>query len=356
MLRASPGEAGRAGGRSTGIRCRAWRQTCWYLREVFTNDSLYEVAPDTVSRIVGEDLWVVSGGRDGTTDAKYAAVRIWDARSGKLVHALKGHKQAITSVIYKPDIRMILTGSLDSSARLWNPMNISAFAGDQSLQTYSGYTHEVVGMACQTQGKYMVSASGSGTLHLWDIDQGISLRKKGMSSNFFLAISLIFAYPLGGLVDRWHPLRVTMWMKILNIPFPFLNYFFHVDYMSGLWLLVIHEPIGLLSAAAQMPLAVMLLPRAKYGQFSSANCAGQAVYGGSHGRGGRPGDGLAHRSYVLDGQLSLGICCHRRDHRHPGGGAGGDLLLLEASGRQGLRGSGVRGAQEGGGAELAQTH
>ena len=264
-----------------GFFGRSYHVVAGYFKDVFTNESLYDIPPDTKTKLLGEDLWVISGGQDGGTDEKNAIVRIWDTREGRtkpdgkpepdLVRQLKGHKKAITSVMYKPDIRMILTGSKDGIIRIWDPAQVSALAGDQSYKTYSGYTKSVTALACQTTGKYAANLSVDGSLHVWNLDEGISLYKNGMSGMFFNVVAMLLAYPLGALVDRWHPIRIVLWTQVFLLPFIFASYWVIQDYTSSFWLNVVRMPITNLAGAASMPLMVMLLPRVKYGQMCSAN-------------------------------------------------------------------------------------
>lgn len=47
-------------------------------------------------------------------------VRIWDARSGKLVDKLKGHIDSVYSVAFSPDGKILVSGSLDKTLKMWD--------------------------------------------------------------------------------------------------------------------------------------------------------------------------------------------------------------------------------------------
>lgn len=47
-------------------------------------------------------------------------VRIWDARSGKLLDRLKGHRDSVYSVAFSPDGKFLVSGSLDKSLKMWD--------------------------------------------------------------------------------------------------------------------------------------------------------------------------------------------------------------------------------------------
>ncbi len=268
----------------SSFRNLSYRSALDFLRNVFVNESLYAPGPDRYSRVHGEDCWVVSGGRDGVTDEVNSGVRIWDVEQGRLLpavealksQALKGHKKAITGVCYKQDLRVILSSSLDGSIRIWKPLDLTKAmtkqADDQSFKSFSGYTRGVTSLAVQSAGVRLVNASEDGALHTWDIDQGISLEKGNLyKGNFFALLLLILAYPLGMLVDRWNPIKIVLWSTFLGLPTTLVYYLFYHDYVSGLWIDLAMLPFNQLLAMAALPMMVMLYPKTKYGQFSSAN-------------------------------------------------------------------------------------
>ncbi|MFH1022991.1 MAG: MFS transporter [Planctomycetota bacterium] len=272
--------------KKTGIFNSGWLLVKWYFVQAFVNESLYDTPPDETSRVVGDDLWIVSGGRDGETDNFNALLRIWDISEGKLIQKLKGHKQTITSIVYKPEIRSVLSGSRDQSIRLWQPWDISKTATDQSFKSFSGYTRVVTGIACAGKGSMMVSVSDNhvtkgksrdevkqknGTLHVWDIDQGISLKKGGISGSFWAIISMLLLFPLGMLLDHFNALRVTLLMSVISIPFLFFSYYWVHDFASRNLIDMFQMPFGILAGIAGLPVSIMLFPRGKYGQFCSAN-------------------------------------------------------------------------------------
>jgi len=116
----------------------------------------------------------------------------------------------------------------------------------------------------------MVNASDTGELHLWEIDQGVSLKQVGAKASFFNILAILLAFPTVMLVDRFHPLRVTMLAALLIGPVQLGYYFFVHDYMSIMWLDCVKIPLYCLLSAASMPLTMQLYPKSKYGQFCAA--------------------------------------------------------------------------------------
>lgn len=47
-------------------------------------------------------------------------VRLWDARTGHLLHTLEGHGDEVRSVAFAPNGAVVASGSSDSSIRFWS--------------------------------------------------------------------------------------------------------------------------------------------------------------------------------------------------------------------------------------------
>jgi hypothetical protein len=82
---------------------------------------------------------IASGGDDQT-------VKLWDAKTGKLLHTLYGHTGAVTSVAFGPEGRTISAGSVDGAILIWSTdsggllLNLSVFEDRQWIAyNPSGY-------------------------------------------------------------------------------------------------------------------------------------------------------------------------------------------------------------------------
>jgi len=260
------------------LPARSWVMTQvhkvgFFLKEVFTNESLYTVPPDQTSKVIAQDGWVISGGRDGAKDEENARVRIWDVAKGELVRDLMGHKQAITCVLFKPDVRVIVSGSMDGRVLVWKTWAVSDAPGivDQSFKTLSGYTRGITSMAAVDAGEKLVNASVDGTLHVWNINRGVSLARGGLKGIFFSIFGLLLAYPMGALVDRWNPLRIFLVCSFIGLPFTVAYFLWYHSYVFGFWMDLIRTPFNMLLAWCAVPMLIIIYPKTKYGQFSSAN-------------------------------------------------------------------------------------
>ena len=82
--------------------------------------------------------------------------------------------------------------------------------------------------------------------------------------------SLVLAYPIGALVDRFHPLRVATVSMLLYAVSCFVGYAFIRNVETFAWALLAHGVLSGCYFTSSAALAQVLLPRARYTQFASA--------------------------------------------------------------------------------------
>lgn len=98
-----------------------------------------------------------------TTHAR--AADLWDARTGKLLHRLTGHRSLVTDAEFSPDSRLLVTASDDHDGRLWD------VGSGKLLHVLRGHFFPVRSAQFSPRGRWIVTASQfSGGL--WDADTG----------------------------------------------------------------------------------------------------------------------------------------------------------------------------------------
>ncbi|MCS6244978.1 MAG: hypothetical protein H2172_14145 [Opitutus sp.] len=85
-------------------------------------------------------------------------------------------------------------------------------------------------------------------------------------------------YPAGALGDRFHPLRVLVWVKLINLFFMplglvwlFFDFAPATAFNIAISISAINLPFAVLTEAMMQPMNMRLLPHDRYGQFCSAN-------------------------------------------------------------------------------------
>ncbi|KIK33397.1 hypothetical protein CY34DRAFT_713152 [Suillus luteus UH-Slu-Lm8-n1] len=103
-------------------------------------------------------------GRDGPRAE--CSIKIWDAKTGKLVATLKGHTSPVWCLAWTKDGKTLISGSSDYSIRTWNTTNW------QQTAVLDEHTHRIIGIAISPNGCILASASEDKTARLWNLENG----------------------------------------------------------------------------------------------------------------------------------------------------------------------------------------
>jgi WD40 repeat protein len=106
---------------------------------------------------------IVSGSWDTT-------LKLWDAATGREIRTFAGHSDWVRSVAFSPDGQQVLSGSGDKTLKLWDA------ATGREIRTFSGHSNRVNSVAFSPDGKQALSGSNDNTLKLWDIATGREIR------------------------------------------------------------------------------------------------------------------------------------------------------------------------------------
>ncbi len=92
--------------------------------------------------------------------------RLWEAESGKRLATFQGHTGYVSSAVFSPDGRHVLTASEDTTARLWDASTGGPLA---TFQAHSGYLSSAI---FSPDGRRVLTASGDATARLWEAENG----------------------------------------------------------------------------------------------------------------------------------------------------------------------------------------
>jgi Na+/melibiose symporter-like transporter len=129
-------------------------------------------------------------------------------------------------------------------------------------------------------------ACGIYTVFLQRDSLGLTLGQIGYIAAAVGGVQTILSYPAGMLADRFHPMRVMVWIKIglvvivpLNFIWLFANFTPLQAYHILILLAAIELPLGLLFDMTRQPMQMRTWPKSRYGQFCSFNAILQAAAG-----------------------------------------------------------------------------
>jgi WD40 repeat protein len=96
------------------------------------------------------------------TGSKDATARVWNVDTGRVV-SLIGHRNALTSARFSPDDRLVATASVDHDVRLWNTRT-----GTLARPVLGAHFGSVSDARFSDDGRWLVSA-GPGSAGLWQV-------------------------------------------------------------------------------------------------------------------------------------------------------------------------------------------
>ncbi|WP_370424083.1 hypothetical protein AB8O64_35405 (plasmid) [Streptomyces sp. QH1-20] len=102
-------------------------------------------------------------GRTLATASFDHSVKLWDARSHRLLATLTGHTDAVNTVAFSPNGSTLATASNDRSVKLWDARS------HRLLATLTGHTNMVEGVAFSPDGHTLASVGSDRTVRLWAV-------------------------------------------------------------------------------------------------------------------------------------------------------------------------------------------
>lgn len=115
------------------------------------------------------------------------ALKVWDTRTGKLIHTFEGHLAGISAIAWSPDGETIATGADDKLIRLWNVLT-----GKAHPKAFSGHHNYVYSLAFSPKGNILVSGSYDEAVFLWDVRSAKVMRQLPAHSDPVAGVDVCF--------------------------------------------------------------------------------------------------------------------------------------------------------------------
>ena len=142
-------------------------------------------------------------GRFALSGSHDTTLKLWDVGSAKALRSFAGHSSTVFSVAFSPDGRLALSGGSDKTLKLWD------VGSAKELRSFAGHSSIVFSVAFSPDGRLALSGSGDLTLKLWDVGSAKALRSFAGHSHWILSVAFSpdGRFALSGSLDN----TLTLW-------------------------------------------------------------------------------------------------------------------------------------------------
>jgi serine/threonine protein kinase len=126
----------------------------------------------------------------GGGEEKDHALRYWNLETGKLIRELKGHQGRVLSIVISPDGRRAYSaGGGNPEDKEW-PIRVWDLETGQPLAPFVGHTWEVRCLTLSADGRLLLSGSQDETARLWEVESRRELRALEIKGPIHLCVAL----------------------------------------------------------------------------------------------------------------------------------------------------------------------
>jgi len=134
------------------------------------------ISPEVVAFVPhSEEIKAIAFSPEGTRFATASAdhtIKLWDARTGRLLRTFEGHTEAVNAIAFSADGSRLVSGGDDGTIRVWETMTNASLIVIHSQPPKVG----VRSLALSPDGRTIASSSTDKATRLWNADTGELVR------------------------------------------------------------------------------------------------------------------------------------------------------------------------------------
>jgi WD40 repeat protein len=193
--------------------------TTLHLASAADDLTFWNVTIGEAIKTISQPAWVTALAfrADGTmlaTGHDDGRVRLWDAKSAKLVREWKEENQAISSLAFSADGKQLAAATEDRRVNLFDAVH-GLFNG-----SLNGHTDRISRIAWHPGGRYLATASWDTTARLWDAEKGEQLYILNGQADQVHAVtfspdgSLLASADSESVIWLWHPFEGKVYRQL----------------------------------------------------------------------------------------------------------------------------------------------
>jgi sugar lactone lactonase YvrE len=155
----------------------------WNLPSKYSQADCLAISPDGMTLAAGESSSVSRKG-------EIQKIFLFNIKNKKLVSALSGHSYSVQCVTFSCDSKLIVSGSLDDTIKIWKAeSNFFSQFSERLIRTLSGHSSTVRSLAISPNGQIIASGSDDKSIKIWNLHTGELIYTLPTSSVFLNSIA-----------------------------------------------------------------------------------------------------------------------------------------------------------------------